>query len=160
MATTPVGVHASRSATCTALLGMKRSLTTSSHFTLRVNGTMGDLRPAHLLAKMQELSSGWMWMTNFLRYCIFNVCQQTSKPYEASTTIVSWKLRKWDFDPQTSAARAPMATGLQENSPEQIAGSDGWIASYENSNICWYHPKFGSQEEQFRSSCKFQYRKN
>lgn len=155
---------------------------------------LGDLRPTHLLAKMQELSSGLNVDDELLRMLFLqrlpaNIRAVLSINDGSLTKIAEMGDKIVDLVPHASSiassSTAPVtpvtSSGLQEDLAEQVAALTAELRRMragpragpqrsrsrstsrrrvEDSNICWYHRRFGAQAEQCRSPCKYYNQKN
>lgn len=149
---------------------------------------LGDLRPTHLLAKMQELASGLNVDEAFLKMLFIQRLPANIRPVlsindGSLAKIADMGDKMVDLVPhvaevKANAAAAPEEPFSQENLAAQIAALTAEIRrlksgpertrsrsvsrrrSDNGSGICWYHRKYGGQAERCRSPCKYQQPKN
>lgn len=151
---------------------------------------LGDLRPTHLLAKMQELSAGLNVDDSLLKMLFLqrlppNIRAVLSIHDGTLSKIAEMGDKMIDLTPQTAAAVDARATNLssqdpcsQESLANQIAALTAEIRRLKTqpqrsrtrstsrsrraagSAVCWYHRKYGDDAEQCRGPCNYQPTKN
>lgn len=149
---------------------------------------LGDLRPTHLLAKMQELSSGLNVDDEFLKMLFLqrlpaNIRTVLSINDGSLSKLAEMGDRMIDLVPAVAAVKTTYAdttpeTHSHEELVEQIAALTAEIRRLKagpirsrsrsisrrrnesGSDICWYHRKYGGQAEHCRSPCNYQQSKN
>lgn len=149
---------------------------------------LGDLRPTHLLAKMQELSSGLNVDNEFLKMLFLqrlpaNIRTVLSINDGSLSKLAEMGDKMIDLVPHVAAVKTdpvPASVDLysQENLVDQIAALTAEIRRLKSgpertrsrsvsrrrnegeSSICWYHRKYGGRAERCRSPCKYQQQKN
>lgn len=144
---------------------------------------LGDLRPTHLLVKMQELASGLKVDESLLRMLFL---QRLPANIRAVLSINDGSLSKLaemgdkmvELVPTTSAVKTSPEPDSQESLADQVAALTAELRRMkahqperrrprsvsrkrdDENSICWYHRKYGSQADRCRSPCKFQLSKN
>lgn len=148
---------------------------------------LGDLRPTHLLAKMQELSSGLNVDDELLKMLFLQRLPASIRPVLSINDGSLLKLAEMadkmiDIVPQAAAVKVPTHDNTQENLADQIAALTAEIRRLKarpernrsrtrsasrnrnrdrsNEAICWYHRKYASRAERCRSPCQFHKSKN
>lgn len=145
---------------------------------------LGDLRPTHLLAKMQELSSGLNVDESLLKMLFLQRLPAYIRPVLSINDGSLSKLaemgdKMMDLVPQAAAVKVPVSDNSQENLADQIAALTAEIQRLKarpernrsrsasrnrrndnNDTICWYHRKYGSRADRCRSPCQFYKSKN
>lgn len=144
---------------------------------------LGDLRPTHLLAKMQELASGLKVDDSLLRMLFLqrlpaNIRGVLSINDGSISTLAAMGDKMVELVPQTSAVKTPAEPDSQESLADQVAALTAKLRRMEaqqpergrsrsvsrkrddENSICWYHRKYGSQADRCRSPCKFHQSKN
>lgn len=146
---------------------------------------LGDMRPTHLLAKMQELASGLNVNEELLKMLFLQRMPSNIRPILAISDGTLAKLAemadKMVESPQTSAVSStPIVNEQMEKMKEQLevlsaefrrlkaspsSGPDrrrNRSASRirNGAEICWYHRKFGQHAEHCKEPCKYNQSKN
>lgn len=145
---------------------------------------LGDMRPSHLLARMQELAAGLNVSESVLRVLfiqrmpervktILSICDGNTLQQLA---LMADKIT--DFSPSvvaaTSSAAVPGLSDLQDQIAQLTAEvrrmktSGGRSRSSSRSRqsaspsdiVCWYHKKYGRNAHQCREPCAFKDSKN
>jgi len=142
----------------------------------------GDLRPTHLLTKMQELAAGLNVNDSLLKRLFL---QKLPANIRAILSIHDGSLSKLaemadkmiEMAPQTSVIHASVQKETTENLAEEVAAMKvelrqmkarqperGRLRSTSqnrsNENICWYHRKYGNRATRCRSPCQYHQSKN
>lgn len=145
---------------------------------------LGDMRPSHLLARMQELAAGLNVNESVLRVLFIQRMPERVKTIlsicDGNTLqqLAQMADRITDFSPSvvaaTSSAAVPGLNELQEQIAQLTAEvrrmktSGGRSRSSSRSRqsdgpsdtICWYHRKYGRDAHQCREPCAFKESKN
>lgn len=149
---------------------------------------LGDLRPTHLLAKMQELSSGLNVDDAFLKMLFLqrlpaNIRTVLSINESSLANIAEMGDKMIDLVPHVAEVKViPASAHAELYSQEDLAGQIAALTaeirrlksgpersrsrsasrrrSENTTDICWYHRKYGGQAERCRSPCKYQQPKN
>lgn len=144
---------------------------------------LGDLRPTHLLARMQELASGLKVDDSLLRMLFLqrlpaNIRGVLSINDGSLSKLAEMGDKMTELVPQTSAVKTLAVPDSQESLADQVAALTAELQRMkaqgpdrrrprsvsrkrdDESTICWYHRKYGSQADRCRSPCKFHQSKN
>lgn len=138
---------------------------------------LGDLRPTHLLAKMQELSTGLVVDSNLLKMLflqrlppnirsilsicnenISNIAQMADKMVDcASGTVASVNKPEARQDDDSDDLKGQIAALTAEVrrlkvTPQRFRSRS---SSRNRSEVCWYHRQYGNNARQCRSPCAF-----
>lgn len=144
---------------------------------------LGDLRPTHLLAKMQELASGLnvdesLLKMLFLQRLPANIRGVLSINDGSLSKLAEMGDKMVDLVPQAAAVKTPAEPDLRESLADQVAALTAEIRRMkaqqperrrsrsvsrkrgDENGICWYHRKFGGQANRCRSPCQYHQPKN
>lgn len=141
---------------------------------------LGDMRPTHLLAKMQELATGLNVNENLLKMLFVQRMPTHVRPILSISDGTLSKLAemadKMTESPHVAAVSTPPRADDQiEQIKEQLeilstefrrlrsssSGRRSRSVSRSSSNeICWYHRKYGSQAHRCKQPCQYKEPKN
>lgn len=146
---------------------------------------LGDMRPTHLLAKMQELANGLNVNDNLLKMLFLQRMPSHIRPILSISDGTLAKLAemadKMVESPQTSSvSSAPEANEQMAKMQEQLEvlstefrrlksgpplGADrrrsrSSSRSRSGVEMCWYHRKFGQHADRCKEPCKYSQPKN
>lgn len=142
---------------------------------------LGDLRPTHLLAKMQELSTGLAVDENLLKMfflqrlpmnvrsvlaisdgTITKLAEMADKMVECSTPHVSAVEKPVpdetdDLKSQIAALTTEIRRLKMQPSRSRSRSSSRSAANFHaRGEVCWYHRQYGSNAHQCRGPCSFE----
>lgn len=143
---------------------------------------LGDLRPTHLLARMQELASGLKVDDSLLRMLFLqrlpaNIRGVLSINDGSLSKLAEMGDKMVELVPQTSAVKTSAEPDSQDSLADQVAALTAELRRMkaqperrrarsvsrkrdDDNTICWYHRKYGSKADRCRSPCKFYQSKN
>lgn len=145
---------------------------------------LGDLRPTHLLAKMQELASGLnvdesLLKMLFLQRLPANIRGVLSINDGSLSKLAEMGDKMVDLVPQAAAVKTLAEPDSRESLADQVAALTAEIRRLkaqeperrrtrsvsrkreeEGNSICWYHRKYGGRADRCRSPCQYHQSKN
>lgn len=145
---------------------------------------LGDMRPTHLLARMQELAAGLNISDDVMKILFLQRMPEKIKPIlsisDGTLAIAEMADKMVETTPHVvAAASTPVVSGIDMSSlQEQIACLTAEIRRMKTSaprsrstsrsrrsvssgsTICWYHRKFGPNAYQCREPCSYNASKN
>lgn len=141
---------------------------------------LGDLRPTHLLAKMQELSAGLAVDENLLKMFFLQRLPTSIRSVLAISDGTITKLAEMAdkmvecSTPHVSAVEQPLADNtdelknqiaaltteirrmkMQPSRSRSRSSSRSGTTSRARGEVCWYHHQYGSNAHQCRAPCIF-----
>lgn len=148
---------------------------------------LGDLRPTHLLAKMQELATGLNVNDNLLKMLFLQRMPANVRPILTISDGTLSKLAEMAdkmMESPNVAAVSPAAIGSSSGANDQMEymkdqletlsaefrrfrtssndrrRSRSASASRIANDVCWYHRKYGQQAQRCKQPCRYQDPKN
>lgn len=145
---------------------------------------LGDMKPTHLLAKMQDLASGLKVDENLMKMLFLNRLPPNIRPilsiHDGTLAKLAEMGDKMVDSSHSHVAATQAAAPNSDNISEQLAYLTAEIRKLKTSSgsrsrstsrarstseertrdLCWYHFKYGDRARQCREPCKFSGSKN
>lgn len=145
---------------------------------------LGDMKPTHLLAKMQDLASGLKVDDNLMKMLFLNRLPPNIRPilsiHDGTLAKLAEMGDKMVDSSHTHVAATQAAAPSNDDVSEQLAYLTAEIRKLKTSSgsrsrstsrarstsedrsrdLCWYHFKYGDQARQCRQPCKYSGPKN